>query len=341
MALMWRHHPEPTLCFDGDGAGQRAASRAIDRALPLLQSGRSFRFALVTGGKDPDDVLREQGPAALKAQLSQSTPFVEALFVRERDTSPLDTPERRSAFKGRLRAAASAIQDKDLAQAYRDDLLARLDALWAKPAAAPGQNPTFQPRRAYTGRGFERAQAPGPPTAEGRAAARRLAVSLDPIAAAVAKGAIDQPVWLDDHLEALQVHGLGHPALNVLASAIVRLRLEADVLDSAVLKRHLASSGFGALLGEIDRAARTSGAPFLDSDVSPADARSQWSHAFEVLIRMAALEEALSSAKSELTDSADAVAFMRLKGERDALRRAIKSGTVWSSRLSMEAGALE
>jgi len=341
MALMWRHHPEPTLCFDGDGAGQRAASRAIDRALPLLQSGRSFRFALVTGGKDPDDVLREQGPGALKAQLSQSTPFVEALFVRERDTSPLDTPERRSAFKGRLRAAASAIQDKDLAQAYRDDLLARLDALWAKPAPAPGQNPTFQPRRAYTGRGFERAQAPGPPTAEGRAAARRLAVSLDPIAAAVAKGAIDQPVWLDDHLEALQVHGLGHPALNVLASAIVRLRLEADVLDSAVLKRHLASSGFGALLGEIDRAARTSGAPFLDSDVSPADARSQWSHAFEVLIRMAALEEALSSAKSELTDSADAVAFMRLKGERDALRRAIKSGTVWSSRLSMEAGALE
>ncbi len=339
MALMWRYHPEPTLCFDGDGAGQRAASRVIDRALPLLQSGRSFRFALVTGGKDPDDVLREQGPGALKAQLSQTTPFVEALFVRERDSEPLDTPERRSALKGRLRTAAGAIQDKDLAQAYRDDLFARLDALWARPAAAPGQSQAYQPRRSMSGRGFERTQAPGPPTAEGRAAARRLAVSLDPMACAVAKGAIDQPAWLDDHLEALQVHGLGQPALNELASAIVRLRLEADVLDSEALKRHLASSGFGALLGEIDRAARTSGAPFLDSDVSPLAARSQWSHAFEVLIRMAALEEALSSAKSELTDSADAVAFMRLKGERDALRRAIKTGTVWSSRLSMEAGA--
>jgi len=54
---------------------------------------------------------------------------------------------------------------------------------------------------------------------------------------------------------------------------------------------------------------------------------------------MAALEEALSSAKSDMTDSEDAAAFMRLKGERDALRRAIKSGTVWSSRLSIEAGA--
>ncbi len=341
MALMWRYHPEPTLCFDGDGAGQRAASRAIDRALPLLQSGRSFRFALVTGGKDPDDVLREQGAGALKAQLSQSTPFVEALFVRERDAEPLDTPERRSALKQRLRAAALAIQDKDLSQAYRDDLLSRLDALWARPAATGGQHQGLAPRRPYSGRGYERVQAPGPPSAEGRAAARRLAVSLDPMAAAVAKGALDHPAWVDDHLEALQEHGLGQPALNDLAGAIVRLRLDADVLDSEALKRHLASSGFGALLSEIDRAARTSGAPFLDTDVSTAAARSQWSHAFEVMIRMAALEEALSSAKSQLTQAADAVAFMRLKGERDALRRAIKSGTVWSSRLSMEAGAFE
>jgi DNA primase len=341
MALMWRFHPEPTLCFDGDGAGQRAASRAIDRALPLLQPGRSFRFAVVTGGKDPDDVLREQGPAALKAQLSQTIPFVEALFVRERDMEPLDTPERRSALKGRLRAAAGAIQDKDLGQAYRDDLLARLDALWAKPAANAPQSGAFQPRRAFAARGSERFQAPGPPTAEARAAARRLSVSIDPLVAAVAKGAIDHPVWLDEHLEALQVHGLGHSALNPLASAIVRLRLEADVLDTEALKRHLAASGFGALLSEIDRAARTSGAPFLESDVSPAAAKLHWSHAFEVLSRMAALEEALSSAKADMTDSEGAVAFMRLKGERDALRRAIRSGTLWASRLSMEAGASE
>ena len=342
MGLMWRLHPEPTLCFDGDAAGQRAASRALDRALPLLQPGKSFRFAIVTGGKDPDDVLREQGPAALRSQLSQTTPFVEVLFTRERDVEPLDTPERRSGLKARLRTAAGLIQDKDLAQAYREDFFARLDALWARPAPAQGQ--AYGERRPFTGRASsgrrgERPQMPGPPSAEGRAAARRLAVSLDPMAAAVAKGAIEQPVWLDDHVEALQVHGLGHPALNALASAIVRLRLEADVLDSEVLKRHLASSGFGALLGEIDRAARTSGAPFLNLDISPAAARSQWSQAFEVLIRMAALEEALSSAKSELTEPADTAAFGRLKGERDALRRAIRTGTVWSPELSMEAGA--
>ncbi len=133
MEVLWRLHPEPTLSFDGDKAGQRAAARAIDRALPLLKPGRSFKFSIVVGGKDPDDVLREQGPAALKSQLTQTTPFVEALFARERDLEPLDTPERKAGLKQRLRAAAGTIADKDLAAAYRDDLYAKLDALFPKP----------------------------------------------------------------------------------------------------------------------------------------------------------------------------------------------------------------
>ena len=334
MALMWRFHAEPTLCFDGDGAGQRAAARVIDRALPLLQPGRSFKFAIVTGGKDPDDVLREQGPAALKAQLAQTTPFVDALFTRERELEPLDTPERRAALKGRLRTAAGAIQDKDLSQAYREELLLRFDGLFARPAPAAGQDRPFaqqrrRPQGGWRG-GDDRFVDRGPPTVEGMAAARRLAEGLEPIAAAVAKGALDDPGRLDDRLEALEVHGLGHPALNDLASEIIRLRLEADVLDSEGLSRHLTSRGFGALLSEIDRAARLSGAPFLNPDIPQETARTLWSHAFEVLVRMAALESALSAAKADLTETPDMTALMRLKGERDALKRAIRTGTVWT-----------
>ncbi|MEI9891962.1 MAG: hypothetical protein WDN45_17180 [Caulobacteraceae bacterium] len=115
-----------------------------------------------------------------------------------------------------------------------------------------------------------------------------------------------------------------------MASEIIRLRLEADVLDSEGLTRHLTTRGFGALLGEIDRAARIAGAPFLNPALPLDAARLSWSHAFEVLTRMAALESALSAAKAELTESSDTQAFMRLKGERDALKRAIRTGTVWT-----------
>ncbi|MFI4966639.1 MAG: DNA primase, partial [Caulobacterales bacterium] len=135
MEILWRHHPEPTLSFDGDRAGRQAAARTMDRALPLLKPGKSFQFAVVEGGKDPDEVLREQGPAALRAQLANATPFAEALFNRERDAEPYDTPERKTALKTRLRKLAATIADGDLAQAYKEDLLGRFEQLW--PTRAP------------------------------------------------------------------------------------------------------------------------------------------------------------------------------------------------------------
>ncbi len=55
---MWRIAPEPIVCLDGVAAGLRAAYRVINIALPLLEAGRSLRFALLPQGKDPDDLIR-------------------------------------------------------------------------------------------------------------------------------------------------------------------------------------------------------------------------------------------------------------------------------------------
>jgi DNA primase len=338
MDVLWRLHAEPTLCFDADAAGRRAASRAIDRALPLIRPGRSLRFASLSGGKDADDVLREQGPAALKTQLAETTPLVEALFLRERDAEPLDTPERRTAFKGRLRQAAGAITDGELAQAYRQELLSKYDALFPSVSSRPERSGEPGPRIGWRGKlgPGSRWRASGmtnmdlPPTPEGKAAAKRLARALDPVAAAVAKGAMQDPAVLEGHLEALEQAGFGDPALAELASEIIRLRLDGDVLDTGALARHLAEKGFGGLLSEVDKAAGRSGAPFLDSNQPLTLARAHWSHAFESLTRLAALEDALSSAKAELEGAADAAQLLRLKAERDALRRAIRTGTIWT-----------
>ena len=337
MEALWRLHPEPTLCFDGDGAGQRAASRAMDRALPLLKAGRSFRFSIVSGGKDPDDVLREQGAPALKTQLTQTTPFVERLFARELELEPLDTPERKAGLKARLRSAAQSIQDPDLSQAYRDDLFARLDqalggpsrearrggGAWSGPGQARGGGRWRDPRRP--------AYEDAPLTAEARAASLRLKRAVDPLAAALASGALADPARLEPHLETLEAHGFGDPGLKGLAQEIIRVRLDADVLDRDVLARHLASGGFGALLGEIDKAAAMSGAPFLNPDIQPTVARSQWSQAFEALTRMAALDDAIKAAKSDLVGRSGMEAIERMKVERDALRRALGAGTVWAT----------
>ncbi len=327
MELLWRLHPEPTLCFDGDRAGMQAASRAMDRALPLLQPGRSFKFAIVTGGKDPDDILRDQGAAALKEQLAATTPFIDALFTRERDSGPLETPEHRAGLKQRLRGAAKLIADPDLASAYREALTARLDALFERPR--PARPATARPR---TGRKWDRfaPDPPAPALPESREAAHRLAGGIDPVAAALARQALVDPGVVDAHLEALQARGFGDPALDVLAREMIRLRLEGDALDSEALRRHLSEAGLRTLLIDVDRAAAYAGAPFPKDDVTLTAARSQWSYAFEVLHRVAALEDALNLAKRDLAGADSASSLLALKKERDALRRAIRTGTIWT-----------
>ena len=325
MELLWRLHSEPTLCFDGDRAGRAAAFRAIDRALPLLKAARSFKFALALGDKDPDDVLREHGSSALKARLADTAAFVDLLFARERDVEPLDTPERRAGLRQRLRKAAGSIGDPDLAQAYREELQRRFDALF--PVAAPSADGQGRWQGRGQGRGF---RGPDPRlTDAGRAAARRLARDIDPLAAALAHYALGDPAVLEAHFDELEAHGFGDPALGDLVSEIIRLRLDSEHLDIAALQRHLGARGFSALLNDIDRAASKSGAPFIQSDVTLAAARSQWSLAFSALLRLAALDDAMDQAKQALAAGAGADRVIALKTERDSLRRALKTGTIF------------
>jgi DNA primase len=324
MERLWRVSAEPVLCFDGDAAGRRAAYRSIERALPLLKSGRSFRFALLEGGQDPDDILRDKGAPALRQAVGNTIPFVDVLFQREAEAEPLDTPERRAGLKGRLRTAAAAIQDRDLADQYRQALFDRFDNLFPRRAAQAPQ----------TGRQVGGRWRPGPPpkqgqTAEGAQAMQALSRSIEPVAAALAHGAVDDPERMDDHLEAIAAHGFGDPALDGLAQELVRLRFAGQSLDSAALRRHLAQSGHDALMREVEKAAAKSGAPFLAANAPLAEARIRWSQAFDASTRVAALERALASAKSDAHRGFDASAFTQLKAERDALRRAIKTGTIW------------
>src|SRR5207253_11246200 len=59
LGLLWKMADEPILCFDGDKAGQRAAFRAVDIAMPRLLPGKSLRFAMLPDGQDPDDRSEE------------------------------------------------------------------------------------------------------------------------------------------------------------------------------------------------------------------------------------------------------------------------------------------
>jgi DNA primase len=147
LGLLWRHADEPILCFDGDKAGQRAAFRALDIALPLLAPGRSLRIALLPGGQDPDDLLRSGGPAAIDQVLTAALPLSELLWRRALEAGPVDTPERRAGLTQTLRTTVATIRDETVRRYYRDDIEERLRSLSPRSArAAAGGAPRGRPR---------------------------------------------------------------------------------------------------------------------------------------------------------------------------------------------------
>ena len=53
LALIWKMADEPILCFDGDRAGQKAAWRAADLALPLLSPGKACALRCCRKARTP------------------------------------------------------------------------------------------------------------------------------------------------------------------------------------------------------------------------------------------------------------------------------------------------
>src|SRR5271169_5099785 len=108
---LWRLGADPILCFDGDAAGQRAAVRALRRALPLLRPGRSLRFATLPSGEDPDSLIRRAGRIAFEQVIAAARPLSHTLWEVELAAGPVDTPERRAALDNRLMEDVALIAD--------------------------------------------------------------------------------------------------------------------------------------------------------------------------------------------------------------------------------------
>jgi len=126
--VLWKIVPEPVLCFDGDAAGQKAAARAAERALPLLASGYGLRFALLPDGEDPDSLIKTSGADAMTKVIQSALPLSEVLWRMETGGRVPKTPEQRAALQKRLKDHALQLTDSTL----RSHFLSLFnDRLWA------------------------------------------------------------------------------------------------------------------------------------------------------------------------------------------------------------------
>ncbi|PRY94720.1 DNA primase [Hasllibacter halocynthiae] len=233
---LWRLADEPVVALDGDRAGLRAAERIVDLALPLLEAGRSLRFALMPDGKDPDDLIREKGPEAAKEALEGAIPLVEMLWRRE-TARPLDTPERRAAADKALREAIRRIPDPGLRRHYADAIQERRTAAFGS-REAKARSGGFAPRGQGGGRGFGRGFRDAPrPVIPGPGRASALArggeAEVEIREGLVLGVLLLHPGLLDAVEDRIEAHDFG-PLWSRLASAVLQHAASPDLCAESI-----------------------------------------------------------------------------------------------------------
>jgi DNA primase len=247
-ALLWSMASEPILCFDGDKAGERAAFRAIDTALPLIGADKSLRFAMLPAGQDPDDLARSGGAPAIEDVLGRAQPLADMLFARETEGRRFDTPEKRAGLERRLRELVGSIGEETLRRHYAADMAQRQAALFGLPGTGPARQAGRSERLGPRAR---RAAFPDPGPRVGIAGAalsapRHLAgrPREAPREIAILAVLIGHPVLLERHFEAVaalefagaKLAAFRDKLLSLPAKAYGAASALAEALDSEGLK---------------------------------------------------------------------------------------------------------
>ena len=121
IALLCKSNRNIIFCFDGDGAGLKAASRACSIVMPFLRDTSDVKFAFVSGGKDPDEILKNSGEDVMRKIINDAVPLVEFLWDITNKNFLTNTPGGRSQAEKFLKKEIEKITDTDLKSEYEKE----------------------------------------------------------------------------------------------------------------------------------------------------------------------------------------------------------------------------
>jgi DNA primase len=342
LALLWKMADEPILCFDGDKAGQKAAWRAADLALPHLKPGKSLRFALLPEGQDPDDLARSGGRVAIEEVISAARGLVDVIWSREIEGGSFATPERRAALEARIGELTNTIGDEVVRRYYRQDLRERLLRTFAPEVfrggyakgnyRGPGGGESgrrFAPRGAFTpgaagrfasaGRGQASAGSQTIDRGPYQVASPQLALSpimrgqrsaLSRREALILQTLINHPWLLHDHLEEVAALELAHPEAIKLRAGIIAAfahdHHHAQDTDEQAekMRADLEAGGFPQSLQRVERAITTGAVWGAQPGAGRDDVLSTWHQLVSLHRQWHSLLRELKDAEAALGEEA-------------------------------------
>jgi len=289
---LWRLGSEPVLCFDGDAAGQRAAARALYRALPFLGTGRSLRFASLPAGEDPDSLIRAEGRTAFEAILEAARPLSDMLWEIELAAKPRNTPERLADVWRRLVSRVELIPDRKVQAEYRNLFYKRFDP---RPTASRPRDRIRQGSSAVH-------DGPPPPPRPPQRLQREILFRI----------LLHFPGLIVEVAEEFASLDLPEADFDKLRHEILGLEASRPGLDAGTLQQHLVQSGFAATVDALLTPSVDTG--FVVRCPDPASARKEWTHVIRMLGRR---ERSVMAAGSDLESEVSAEMWERFQTARE------------------------
>ena len=121
IALLCKSNRNIIFCFDGDGAGQKAAARACNIVLPFIRDTSDVRFAFVSGGKDPDEILKTSGADAMRKIIDEAVALTDFLWELANKNYIVSTPGGRAQAEKFLDGQIEKIADPELRKQYKQE----------------------------------------------------------------------------------------------------------------------------------------------------------------------------------------------------------------------------
>src|SRR5262252_2175439 len=318
LVLLWKMADEPTLCFDGDAAGRRAAYRAVDLALPLIKPGKSLKFASLPEGHDPDDLVRAGGREAINEVIGAARPLAHVLWMRETEASGFETPERRAAFEARLAEVTATIADDSVRKYYRREFGDRLRRLFegderptVRQRPGPGRMANSGWRMATGRTAARRSQSAVRPLAGERYLAASAQLSASPVhrghraaialrEALILQAVINHPWLLHEHLEELAGVEFRNAEAAKVKGELIDIFAHGGAPDGTAMVAELGRRGLAEASGRMLKAITTPSVWGVRPEAAPDDVLTTWK-------QLVALHRQWHSLIKELRDAEQAL----------------------------------
>lgn len=319
--LLWRMTDVPVLCFDGDTAGVRAATRAIDMAMPMLKPGKSIKICTLPDGLDPDDLIKQRGRAEFLQLLQNARPLADAVWGIEVAGGIPEAPEQRAALEARLKIRAAGIADASVKKHYQQAFDDKLAATFRPQRQQFNQ---FQPRNPNAD-GFSRnfanklnVRAGGKTMVSDTLRNSRLlkgggAPDFIPREAVIVMSLVNHPILAESRIEQLAGIEFQSKSAKLLLGAFLDIVMVHPDLGQDGMHKALVARGFLPTLDNMKALLARQGVWQAEAESAQNDAETGLKHALALHSKAVQLNKELKAAELALGEDLSEQSFERLR----------------------------